>query len=223
MEKKILIALPCLICGGTEVQTLTLVRVLTSIGYRVVVCCYYEYDNDMVYLFRRTGAEVILMKLIRSKDLIYLIFKLMALFQKIRPEIIHVQYMSPGLAPILAAKLSGIRKTFATVHQSGRPYGVKAKLLLRSGAFFCTVFFCVSQATETSWFGNSEIFNTKKNLKYTRKHYTIYNGVDVKNISKMLKTIDSSVLKENIGLGTGSVIGFVGRLKEEKGLDILIK
>ena len=132
-----------LLVGGTEIQTFNLVKVLVSEGYHVSVSCYYEYDETMVSTFRSAGAKVILMELERSDGMLSLFCKLRVLFKEIKPDIVHVQYVAPGLVPILAAKLGGIRAIFATVHQPGRPYGMKAKLLLRLGACLSTAFFCV--------------------------------------------------------------------------------
>ena len=91
MKKKVLIAIPCLLSGGTEIQTLTLVRVLAADGYRVSVCCYYEHDEKMVSSFQNAGAEVLLMKLDRSHGLFYLARNLITVFNRIKPDYVHVQ------------------------------------------------------------------------------------------------------------------------------------
>ena len=41
--------------GGTEIQTLNLVRALVAGGHRVVTKCYFEYSDDMVVRFRKAG------------------------------------------------------------------------------------------------------------------------------------------------------------------------
>ena len=46
-EKTVIIALPMLLMGGTEIQTLALVRVLREHGHRVIVVCYYESEIGM--------------------------------------------------------------------------------------------------------------------------------------------------------------------------------
>lgn len=223
MPRHILITIPCLLLGGTETQTLNLARALISGSYHVTVCCYYEYDGIMVNVFRDAGAEVVLMKLNRSQGLFYLVQKLNTMFQLIKPDIVHVQYMAPGFAPIVAAKLSGTGIIFATVHQPGRVYGLKAKFLLRSAAKLCNAFFCVSRSVEESWFGNSEVFNSVSKTRSKRKHYTLYNAIDVRQIEILIKKTDRDSLKESLGLDKGPVIGVVGRLREEKGQDVLIQ
>ena len=55
MSTHVIVAIPCLLAGGTERQTLMLVRVLTdpefkveSLKFRVTVVCYFEYEDAVV-------------------------------------------------------------------------------------------------------------------------------------------------------------------------------
>jgi len=227
MNSAVVIATPVLLIGGTEIQALYLVRVLVKGGYRVAVCCYYEYDESIVVNFKDAGANVILLRLDRSvgrfgfNKMLELIQKLVAIFRETRPDIVHVQYLAPGLIPIIAARLSGIRTVFTTVHQPGHPYGIKAKLLVRLGAFLSTAFFCVSKSAEESWFGNSEVFNPQY-MNRKRKHFTIYNAVDSSIINQPVNSIDGNSIRKELGLNEHPVIGVVGRLRSEKGHLILL-
>jgi len=201
---KVLITIPVLLVGGTEKQTLTLASVLLSGGYKVTVCCYYEADASMVSEMEKTGSEVILLGLKRADGLLSLLSKLRILFKKMEPDIVHVQYIAPGLIPVIAAKLAGIKTVFATVHQPGRVYG-----------------WGNSKAVEESWFGDSEIFDPNKKYK-NRRHFTIYNAVDVDHIEQIIKKVDRGKFKKELGIDNKSVIGVVGRLRWEKGQDILL-
>jgi len=213
--------MPVLLIGGTERQTLNLVRVLLNAGYQITVCCYFEYDSAMVSQMEKTGVNAILMKLKRSDGMLSLMIKLKKLFKELKPDIVHVQHIAPGLIPVIAAKLAGIKTIFATVHQPGRTYGWKPKLLIHIALRLCTAFFCNSKSVEKSWFGDSEIYNPEKN--YTgRKHFTIYNAVDVDHIEQIIKNSDPQKIRNNLGLNDKSVIGVVGRLRWEKGQDILL-
>jgi glycosyltransferase involved in cell wall biosynthesis len=221
MNKKIIIAIPVLLVGGTEIQTLTLVYVLVSGGYKVTVICYYEYDESMLQIFESTGAEVLLMKYERAKGLWHLAKGLIELFKSMKTGIVHVQYIAPGLVPIFAARIAGVKTIFATVHQPGSHYGLKAKILIRAAARLCTTFFCNSLAVEKSWFGDSELFDPQK-VNKGRGHFTIYNAVDVKEIEKIIKKTDSKAIKKSLGIDGKKVVGVVGRLREEKGQAFLL-
>ncbi len=218
---KVLIAIPVLLVGGTEMQTLNLVNVLVGAGCNVTVCCYYEYDQSMVNRFEGTGAKVLLMKYERAKDLWHLAKGLIQLFKTMKPDIVHVQYVAPGLVPIIAAKLAGIKIVFATVHQPGTAYGLKAKILLRTATRFCTAFFCVSKAVEESWFGSSDVL-VPTHINKNRTHFTLYNAVDADRIEGIVKATDKEELRKSLGINGKKVVGVVGRLRREKGQGILL-
>ncbi|MGD1074625.1 MAG: glycosyltransferase, partial [Thermodesulfovibrionales bacterium] len=221
INSHVVIAIPVLFVGGTEIQTLDLVKVLKSGGYQVSVCCYYEYDDSMVQEIQAAGARAILMGLDRTDGLFHLARKLMGLFKELNPDIVHVQYIAPGLVPVVAARLSGISTVFATVHQPGHVYGRKAKLLVRVAARLCSAFFCNSRAVEESWFGDSALF-TSEDLDERRRHFTVYNGVDIDQISEIVNAVDRNELKHSLGMGDNPVVGIVARLRSEKGHTILL-
>ena len=137
---KVLVATPVLLLGGTEIQMLSMVRVLVKNGYRVSVCCYYEYDPRIVDEFRSAGAEVELMKMNRFggrmnvREIAALFRKLAVKFHSHRDSIVHVQYVAPGLVPLLAAKISGVRTIFATIHYPRHTLGTMQLIFVRFAA-----------------------------------------------------------------------------------------
>jgi len=219
---KVLITIPVLFIAGTEIHTLNLVKALASGGYHISICCYCDYDSSMMSKFKDEGGEVFLLRLKPSDGLLVLLVKLIALFKKIKPDIVHVQYIAPGFIPIMAARIAGIKRVFATVHQPGRAYGLKAKLLIRIAAYLCDAFFCNSRSVEESWFGNSEIFDPVKENR-RRKHFTIYNGIDADRIERIVDKADKETTKESLNIKGKKVIGVVGRLREEKGQFTLLE
>ena len=220
--EKVLLGTPVLLTGGTEMHTVNLAQVLMHAGYRTTICCYYDYEDLMVSKFETTGANVILMNLNRSDSLWRLMGRLRGVFGEINPDVVHVQYIAPGLIPIIAAKLSGIKKVFATVHQPGRPYGWKPKLLIRIAEQLCDAFFCNSKSVERSWFGDDELFDPQR-INLRRKHFTIYNGIDVEKIQHIINQTDSQKLRQSLNITGKKVIGVIGRLRGEKGQSILLR
>lgn len=222
MNKTVIIGVPVLLLGGTEIHILTFVEALRSGGYDVTICCYYEFDESIVRRFRNAGANVILMKYERAKGLWYLAKGLIKLFREQRPDIVHIQYLAPGFIPIIAGRLAGIRTVFATVHIAGSvAHGRKAKLLLRSAAKLCTAFFCVSKGVEEFWFRSSQVFDPAK-IVIGRRHYTIYNAVDTEKITRTIKGTDKNALRASLGLGKKTILGIVGRLAHQKGHVVLL-
>jgi L-malate glycosyltransferase len=221
-KKKIVIAMPLLLLGGTEIHTLSLVEALVAAEHDVTVCCYYEYDESVTKRFRHAGAKVDLLKLRRSEGLTHLLRKLIIFFKATHPDIVHVQYLAPGLVPIIAAQLDRISTIFATVHIAGSiAYGKKAKILLRFAAKLCTAFFCVSKGVEEFWFSDSEVFDPD-NVNKCRKHFTVYNAVDTARIDAIVSAVDKSKLKALHKIAGQPVFGIVGRLTYQKGHMILL-
>jgi glycosyltransferase involved in cell wall biosynthesis len=176
----------------------------------------------MLSRVKETGAKVILMEINRADGVLRFIWKLRKIFLAEKPNIVHVQYLAPGLVPILAAKAAGIKRVFATVHQPGRTYGLKAKLLIRIAAYLSDAFLCNSRSVEESWFGDSLVFDPEE-VDSRRKHFTIYNGVDIDRIETMGKEVDREKLKDLLGIRDKRVIGVVGRLRKEKGQATLLE
>ena len=220
---KALLATPVLLAGGTEAQTLTLATVLAAAGWDVAVCCYHESDPAVVDAFENEGAQVVLLGLSRRLSLIRVAEKLRTAFRALHPDVVHVQYLAPGFTAVLAARLAGVRSVFATVHQPGSAYGRRERLLVRCASQLCTRFFSVSLAVERSWFGDAGLFDPDH--PQTRRHHgTIYNAVAVAEIIESARDVDRAALRGGMGITADApVVGFVGRLRREKGLDVLIR
>ncbi len=214
------IALPCLLRGGTEMQSMYLCRALLKSGYTVRVVCYFEYSPEIVREFEKIGCEVILLKYERSISSFEFISSFKNFLKQRKPDIIHVQYMAPGALPIVAARLAGVKKVIATVHQ---PYtsshGFKAKILLRTAFLLCDYFTCVSLAVEQSWFGNSRLLKNLPNKKV--RHGTIYNTVDTEFVAKLADASKGAEIRSFLKMDGKFVVGYYGRMRVEKGFDVL--
>lgn len=219
--KLVILTIPYLVGWGTELQTLALAKALREQGWRVAVCCYYDYDNSTLGAFRDARVELILLDMERNQGIIKLISRLRKLFEKLLPDVVHVQYMIRGLAAIIAARLASVPRVFATVHHPGRVYGWKQKALFRLATILATRFFCNSRSVEESWFGHSTIFDPSHPDSQS-KHATIYNAVAMKELPPAEAERDSAQLRAQLGLGSHPVIGMIGRVSGEKGHKALI-
>jgi glycosyltransferase involved in cell wall biosynthesis len=181
----------------------------------------------------------VLLDLSRTFGAARLILKLRTIFAGLRPDIVHIQYMAPGLLPIVAARLAGISNIIATVHQPATPYGRLPRLFLRTGAMLCQRFVCVSEAVEKSWFGERRCGllpvdcglkgeaegkeSVEAGQEHSWRHLTIHNAVDTESIDRILATTDCDGLRRELGLEGVMIVGTIARLSHEKGVDILIK
>jgi len=209
--------MPVLLLGGTEIQTLNLAEALIKAGHTVTVCCYYDSNDLIVNSFRVLGVEVILLRLERKTGLLKLLFTLRKFYNLIRPDIVHIQYLAPGLTSVIAARLSNIKIIFVTSHVAGSHiYGTKEKLMITIALLLSTKFICVSKGVENFWFG--QLIRLNFLLKMPRKHLTIYNGIDINLIQSQLDTVDKSNLRQSLGVSESAlVVGIVGRLAPQKG------
>lgn len=219
--KKVIVTLPVLLTGGTEIQTMALVKVLAAAEYDVTVCCFYDFEPGMVVAMEKVGAHVVLLKQKWEDGPWVLLKRLVSYFRQVKPDICHVQYMAPGFIPVLAARLAGIPVLFATVHQPGHPYGKKAHLVLRSAARLCNQFICTSKSVEQSWFGISSIFDPY-GQKSGLHHCTIFNAVDVDAIRELSTSMSKIEIRNKYHISELYTIGCVARLRAEKGQKKLI-
>lgn len=210
-SNNILIAIPCLLLGGTEHQTLNLVKALVKNNFDVTVVCYFEYDEKMISYMKEEGAKVILLSLDGSRTqgikntmtFLYKGFK--KVLKEVKPSVVHVQYLAPGSLAILLFRLLGVKNIITTAHVPGHIY--KRKIVPKFLAYFITkAFLCVSKSSERDFFEIEPELYAKKLFKNGRKHFTIYNCTNTDlNIEKKEKDFFN--------------IGIVSRLSYEKGID----
>jgi glycosyltransferase involved in cell wall biosynthesis len=200
--------------------------VLREEGYRVTVCCYYEFENNIVEEFEKEGAQVHRLRLQRSQEhtsygqMLILLWNLTRYFHRTRPDIVHVQYVAPGLIPIIAAKLAGVKNVLATIHYPRYLFGKREKNFVRISAKLCTMFFCNSIATERSWFGTGKMYDGAA-LDSNVHHYTVYNAIDIQKMEKLAGSVNPKAMKKRLGIKTKHVIGVIARLRSEKGHSFL--
>lgn len=213
---KVLITIPCLLTGGTEIQTLNLVQALIQDRHQVVVICYFEYIQEMVYRYQETGCKVICLnpngeRIGGWKGALYLFKDLRRVLKIVRPEIVHVQYLAPGAIPILFLRLLGIKNIIATTHTAADIYSNLC--LIHFIQKYCVrAFTCITLRAEESFFGNSLLYNSEFVLK-KRNHFTIYNALpSYIHIRENKKNFSNGII----------TLGVVSRLEWIKGMDLVI-
>ena len=178
---KVLIAIPCLLTGGTEIQTLNLVRALIQGGHQVTTACYFEHTENMVKLYEDAGSKVVLfskegVRLGGVKGILFLLKNLWKI--KLTFNVVHVQYMAPGAIPIILLKLMVQKNIVATAHTNADVYGVKAmKLLKFLQIHVLRAFTCITLRAEKNFFGSCSLFDSSIRCIPAHAHYTIYNAL----------------------------------------------
>ncbi len=212
--KTVLVCIPCLLVGGTEIQTLRLVEALIRGRYRVVVVCYFEYDFNMVLQFKACGAQVVCLSAYGTRPATpreqgrFLHKGLKRVVHEYRPSIAHVQYMAPGALPLLSLRLLGVKTLLATLHTTADIYRNLRLIHLLQRHVVCA-FTCVTQTAEQSFFGSSHLYGNDTMLQ-RRNHFTLYNCLPPAPVLAEKQTHD------------GFTIGAVLRLERIKGADLLL-
>ena len=175
-----LICIPCLLTGGTEIQTLNTVHALVQGGHEVTVACYFEHTPYMVERYRKAGAKVLLFspegtRVGGYRAIPYLYKHLRRTIKAVRPDVTHVQYMAPGAMVILLLWLMGVKNIIATAHTAADIY--KDLRLLHFIQRHCLrAFTCITERAERSFFGTSQLY-TIETVLGKRNHFTIYNAL----------------------------------------------
>lgn len=212
---KVLVCIPCLLTGGTEIQTLNIVRALISGGHRIITVCYFEHSPEMMTRFQQAGSEVVCLnedgtRIGGWKGIIFLYKGLRKILKQYRPEVAHVQYMAPGAIPILLLRLLGMRQIIATAHTAADIYP-SLRLVHFIQQHCVRVFTCITERAERSFFGTSLLYSEQTVLK-KRNHFTIYNALPAGiSISRQTKSKDKPL-----------TIGVVSRLEYIKGMDLVV-
>lgn len=215
---RILISIPCLLIGGTEVQTLQLVRALVGGGHRVTTVCYFERTESMVQQYEAAGSEVVMLSPDGSRPkgvarTVRFLWKgLRRAVKAVKPDVVHVQYMAPGALPIFIYKLLGAKNIIATLHTAADIYP-NLRLIHFLQRHVVRAFLCITEIAERSFFGSSELFSGKS-IVGKRNHFTIHNALPP-HIPLRSKPRDFSE-------GKPITIGVVSRLERIKGMDLVL-
>lgn len=212
----VLVCIPCLLTGGTEIQTLSLVEALVADGHKVVVICYFEYADQMIDRYSQAGAIIELLnpdgkRPIGIKNTAVSLWRgLRRIVKQYKPDVAHLQYMAPGALPILVLRALGMKKIIATAHTSADIYP-SLKQIHWLNKHILTAFQCITLKAEASFFGNASLFSSDTKLKKHSNHFTIYN-----NLPSYIELADTP------RKGTPKTIGVVSRLERIKGMDMVV-
>lgn len=212
---KVLICIPCLLTGGTEIQTLNLVEALIKGNHQVTAVCYFEFNPDMILRYQQAGSNVICLspngERKEGKNRIIFLYKgLKQVVQTVKPDVVHVQYMAPGAIPILLLRAIGIKTIITTAHTAADIY--KSLKLVHFIQRHCVrAFTCITQVAEQSFFGKSCMY-TQQTVLQKRNHFTIYNALpSYIQIRKEARDFSSPI-----------TLGVVSRMEKIKGMDLVV-
>lgn len=218
MNRNAVILIPCLLTGGTEVATLDTAKALVGLGFTVTVLVYFdETDPAMLDAFHQAGIAVHLLGLPRLggiKGALRLGIALASHLSLQRPTLVWAQYMTPTLVPLVIARFF-TRQLVAAVHVAARHYSPGGLRRLRwLASWWCNRLVCVSHTTANGILGERPVTRLQKSV------CVIPNTLDMQAV------VDATPHNWRRQLGISPqqpIIGFVGRLATNKGVDILLQ
>ena len=219
---RILICIPCLLTGGTEIQTLNTVQALVQGGQDVTVACYFEHTPEMVTRYQKAGAKVVLfspegVRTAGWRSITFLYKHLRRIVKQVRPDVTHVQYMAPGATVILLLWLMGVKNIITTAHTAADIY--KNLRLIHFIQRHCVrAFTCITELAEKSFFGTSQLYTPNTELK-KRNHFTIHNCLSIDNSPMAIDNSKLYTLNSKLNCFT---LGVVSRLETIKGMDLVV-
>lgn len=205
-KQSVILGIPVLYQGGTEEQMLSMAKCLQQ-DFRVSVLVYFDALPQMLERFASIGVTVTTLNLNKKASFKSTLSALKKTLQISQPDFFHVQYISPGLLPILAAKKAGIKNIFATVHQPGTPYTWRQKMMINFAALLCNRFLCVSNDVKHSWF-----YRMHPKGRFIQ---VLHNAIDKEHLNFCINSCQTKRQKK--------YIMYAGRLRSEKGCDLLIQ
>jgi glycosyltransferase involved in cell wall biosynthesis len=192
------------------VQTLHTAKALLALGCSVRLLCVFEAEPPVVQWFARLGISIDCLGLTKPHSYFAILKEVTGRIRALKPDAVHVQYIAPGLLSVLAARLAGIRRVVVTNHQLGTSCTNLEHFLFRCATRLASVTICVSEAAARSWFTPEKSFRL---LPSPGRHAVAYNCVDAGPGSERPARESSE----------GCTIGYVGRIRREKGVDVLIR
>ena len=241
-SKRVLVIIPHLSIGGTEIQTLNLVQSLCQGGYSVDVLCLYRNIPSMVKAYEDVGAHCVIASPLYNNSEVkiqyqygltlikFLYVTIKKTLKRQKYDVIHVQYMTPcALMILMLYFLFGQRNIIATSHTYGDIYD-SLNLLHFIEKHCLRVFTCITQLAEKSFFGNSTLYTDNFALK-KHNHFTIYNALPshisiADSLEYRLKSEENNFQQLSMAKPVDNfkqlTIGVVSRLEEIKGMDLVI-
>ncbi|MDD4856733.1 MAG: glycosyltransferase family 4 protein [Candidatus Krumholzibacteria bacterium] len=188
---------------------------LRGAGYDVTFCCS---PGEGLDLLRAEGFGAEAIPISRNYNVAHHARSFEALLSFMRRErfsIVHAHTPVAGLIGRGAAKLAGVPGIVYTAHgfyfHDGMPSAVHA--------FFAGLERCAAAFTDVIFVQSEEDWEEAVRLRIAPRVKLVHigNGVDPEKFGKRLHSLEAARFREENGLGSGPVVGFVGRAVREKG------
>jgi sugar transferase (PEP-CTERM/EpsH1 system associated) len=201
---RIMHVLACLGHGGTEFGILKLKEGLGNEQFEHRICTTRQVDSEFV---QAHGLNELLFDAAGSgRGLQFPILRLLEIFRKYRPHIVHTRNWG-GLEAVLAARLAGVPAVIHSEH--GYEVGNLAGVPLRQRVFRCFAYSIADQVVTVT--RELRDYHARQGWTRPERIVVIYNGVDTKRFSPSAQSRER--VRSELGIPPQRlVMGSVGRL-----------
>jgi glycosyltransferase involved in cell wall biosynthesis len=209
---KIMFVVPCFGFGGLERVVLDLIEGLDRSRFDPSLCSFMEPHAGMADALRELNSALHVLP--QGTGINYILpFRLSSLFVRERVRLVNAHDFGATIYAAAAARLARVRHVVHTDHSqilTKHRYMPAYRWVFRHG---------ISHATAVSEDLRRYLIDTFS-LPESRVT-TIPNGIDVERFAA---PVDTSSLRRELGIREGSlVIGSIGRLTEQKGMEFLLR
>jgi glycosyltransferase involved in cell wall biosynthesis len=205
--------------GGVETLLISMAKNLDRSKFNVYMGVF-----KMGYVasyFKEAGIKVIEIQR-KGKFDFQTVPRLLKKIKELKIDVIHTHGHFPGIAGRIAGKLAGkkvISSYHLALHEDGHP--LSTKILTKMTLPLADYVTFVSKGVEESFYNKSMVFN--KGLISKRKHFTIYNGIDIAGIDRIVSSTERTKIREKLNVSENEILLLnAGRLTEQKGHRYLI-
>jgi len=217
---KVLALINSLAPAGAERLLLQIAEHIDKDKFDFVVC-YLEKEKSLLDEFKKLRIKTIGLEINHKLDM-RVIRRLYKTLKNEKPDILHTHLPYAGIIGRIIGRLAKVPVIISTQHNVASSFK-KILLLFEKLTFpLANVITCVSEGVEQSFFDQSNVFSMEV-LRNNYKHFTIYNGVDVEKIEKIVERTDFITKRKEFDLNENDkVITIVARLIKWKGhLDLI--
>jgi glycosyltransferase involved in cell wall biosynthesis len=204
--------------GGAQKVLADLIVSLDKNKFEPVVCSL-KFDNDQWDNFNNLSkySDFRVVQMPQTNNTLSLFFKLLSFIREEKPAIVHCHLPWATILGVVASRLAAIKNIIIHDHNTPKFYAKKIRLALFFTRFLASLSLCYSSSVQKEIFGKVSVFD-KSDIRINKKSYTIYNGVNLKEIDKVKNTVDFENKRNSLGVSKDDILVLtVSRLISWKG------
>ncbi|MFV9646228.1 MAG: glycosyltransferase [Desulfobacterales bacterium] len=209
-------------CGGAQKVILNLVRGIDRESFLPIVGLWgKKWGHEMIEYFVGSNIEIVDFQA-RSKFDLKALSSLYRYLSRNSIDILHTHLFLMHIMGRLTGKCARIPWIVSTHHNLLRSNNLVLRVLEKVTSPLTDVTISVSRAAQETYFSTSEEFSVEA-LRSGRKHFTIYNSVNIEDIKRATRNVNIGQTRRELGLRDEFVFACVGRLHPSKGHQYLIE